>query len=89
MYGYYTGFIQKKEREMKMGKAKRKARDLDYITWYNNQNYDRVTIIVPKGTRENIKAEAKRQGKSANEFLIGFIPKQLIAERVYVGRTED
>lgn len=79
---------RKKEREMKMRKAKRKSRDLDYITWYNNQNYDRVTIIVPKGTRANIKEEAKRQGKSTNEFLIGFIPKQLIAERVFVGRTE-
>jgi len=71
-----------------MRKAKRKARDLDYIIWYNNQNYDRVTIIVPKGTRANIKEEAKRQGKSTNEFLIGFIPKELIAKRVYVGLTE-
>lgn len=71
-----------------MRKAKRKARDLDYITWYNSQNYDRITIIVPKGTRANIKAEAQRVGKSANEFLIDFIPKQLIAKRVYVGLTE-
>lgn len=66
----------------------RKARDLDYINWYNNQNYDRITIIAPKGTRENIKAEAKRNGQSANEFLLKLIPQHLVAERIYIGRTE-
>lgn len=64
----------------------RKARNLDYINWYNSQNYDRITILAPKGTRENIKAEAKRRGQSANEFLLKLIPQHLIAERVFIGK---
>lgn len=64
----------------------RKARNLDYINWYNSQNYDRITILAPKGTRENIKAEAKRRGQSANEFLLKLIPRHLIAERVFIGK---
>ena len=46
----------------------RKVRNLDYINWYNNQNYDRITII--------------------NEFLLKLIPQHLVAERIYIGRTE-
>lgn len=64
----------------------RKARNLDYINWYNSQNYDRITILAPKGTRENIKAEAKSRGQSANEFLLKLIPRHLIAERVFIGK---
>lgn len=64
----------------------RKVRNLDYINWYNSQNYDRITILAPKGTRENIKAEAKRRGQSANEFLLKLIPRHLIAERVFIGK---
>lgn len=65
------------------------AQNIAYINWYNKENYDRVTIIVPKGTKERMKAEAKRNGLSTNEFIMQFIPKNLIAERVYKGVGND
>ena len=57
-----------------------------YVNWYNSQNYDKVTIMVPKGTRENIRKEANKNGLSVNEFLRKLIPERLIAKRVYKGR---
>lgn len=64
----------------------------NYVNWYNAQNYDRVIVLLPKGSREKIKAAAKEKGLSANEFIKGFLPKELIAERQFVrknGGTEE
>lgn len=58
--------------------------DINYINWYNRENYDRVVVMVPKGTKDNIKAEAKSRGQSANEFMLSLIPERLISERVYI-----
>ena len=58
--------------------------DTSYINWYNSQNYDRILITVPKGTKQMIKEEAKRKGQSTNEFLVSLIPEHLITERIYV-----
>lgn len=57
-----------------------------YVNWYNSQNYDKLTVVVPKGTTENIRKEALKQGLSVGEFIRRLIPKHLIAERVYKGR---
>lgn len=63
--------------------------DTNYINRYNRENYDRVVIMVPKGTKDNIKAEAQRRGQSANEFLLSLIPEKLVTKRVYVKRKVE
>lgn len=81
MYGFSTGFIEESGGLM----AKQ---DTSYINWYNSQNYDRLTIVVPKGTKDNIKAEAGLNGQSVNEYLLSLIPERLISERKRVGKKE-
>lgn len=40
---------------------------------YMSKAYDRINIIVPKGERTRIKAEAEREGKSVNRYIIDLI----------------
>lgn len=46
---------------------------IDYIKKYNMEHYDRITLMVPKGTRETVKARARALGKSTNEYVNGLI----------------
>ncbi len=41
----------------------------DYFNDYNRKNYDRVTIMVPKGEREKWKALAQQEGISLAELI--------------------
>ena len=59
-----------------------------YGNWYTSQNYDRLSIFLPKGSREKIKAEAKKKGLSINEFVRSFLPNELFSERIYKGKRE-
>ena len=46
--------------------------DFDQIKYqneYNKQKYDRITIMTPKGKKDEIKAAAKAAGISVNEFI--------------------
>ena len=64
-----------------MIKRKRKVQhDYDYINNYNRTNYDRITLIVPKGVRDLIKALAEQEGESVNEYIINTLPPALVAE---------
>ena len=36
---------------------------------YQRKAYDRVTTLVPKGQREELKAHAETQGESLNAFV--------------------
>lgn len=36
---------------------------------YNDSNYDRVNLILPKGKKVKIKAHAEHQGESLNGFI--------------------
>lgn len=42
---------------------------IKYQNEYNKANYDRIEIVVPKGRKEIIKAHAKANGQSVNEFI--------------------
>ena len=57
-----------------------------YVNWYNSQNYDRVTLMLPKGSLARLKVEAEKNGVSVNEYIKGFLPGSLIAERVFKGK---
>ena len=41
------------------------------------EKYDRVQLVVPKGTREEIKEFAKSQGKSLNNWVYELICKAM------------
>lgn len=56
---------------------KDKQRQIDAANAYNKENYDRITITVPKGNREEIQAAAKAAEESTNEYI-----KRAIAERM-------
>lgn len=38
-------------------------------TRYREKTYDRITVYVPKGTREELKQYVAEQGMSINEFI--------------------
>ena len=46
------------------GKSSTKAKNK-----YNATNYDNLRIVVPKGTKDIIKAHAERNGESINGFV--------------------
>jgi len=48
-----------------MGKATTKAKNK-----YNEANYDRIALVVPKGKKEEYKKLAEAAGKSLNQFII-------------------
>lgn len=55
---------------------------LQYQNEYNKQNYDRITIMVPKGDKERITAAAKAAGyKSRNEFILAAIREKMGKDR--------
>jgi len=64
------------------------SKSTDYINWYTKENYDRLSVFLPKGSRDRIKEEAKAKGLSLNEFVRSFIPDELIADREYIGKRE-
>jgi len=44
---------------------------------YNEKNYDRLYITVPKGRKEDIKKYAESKGLSLNEFVVKIIEKNM------------
>lgn len=36
---------------------------------YNDKNYDRIALSVPKGDKDRYKAEAEKRNMSLNEFI--------------------
>ena len=53
---------------MPVSKAQQKA-----VNKYMAENYDRINLVVPKGRREELRAQAEAAGKSLNSYLIGLI----------------
>ena len=39
------------------------------VAKYRKKNYDRMEILVPKGTRDILRALAKEQGDSTNAYI--------------------
>ena len=47
-----------------VSKAQQKA-----VNKYMKENYDRINVTLPKGSKEEIKAHAEKQGESVNGFI--------------------
>lgn len=46
---------------------------VSYNREYNEKNYDRIGVMVPKGERERIREEANKVGMSVNAFIVNAI----------------
>ena len=55
-----------------MGTAATKAKNK-----YNAENYERISLSVPKGTKEKYKAIAETNGKSLNQFIIDCVEDKI------------
>lgn len=58
-----------------MGNPKTKAQNK-----YISKNYDRINLIVPKGKKSIIEAQAKKNGESVTKFLNRLINEALEKE---------
>lgn len=47
-----------------------------YDADYKRANYDHIQIMVPKGCRDDIKAEASRRGMSVSQLIIRALEAQ-------------
>ncbi|MBQ9270404.1 MAG: hypothetical protein IJ206_13005 [Oscillospiraceae bacterium] len=48
---------------------KDKSQMYDYNNRFNSDNYDRISVLVPRGDRQRIKDHAERLGVSVNAFI--------------------
>ena len=56
---------------------KNKEKELAYITKYQKDNYDRITVMSPKGTKEKLKAAATLKNMKLSEFVLYCVNKEL------------
>lgn len=56
---------------------KDKERELSYIAQYQKENYDRITVMAPKGTKDDIKKAAELKGMKISGFVLDAINKEL------------
>lgn len=69
--------------EQPTGAKKRKyteARKESNIKW-DRQNLDRLSIALPKGSRDRIKAHAESQGESVNRFIARAVDEAIERDR--------
>ena len=52
---------------------KEKFDPLKYVSEYTKEHYDKITIIAPKGTKENYKNIAKSEGLSVSQYIMGAV----------------
>ena len=55
---------------------KEKKRRIAYNNEYNRENYDRITIMMPKGTREKLKEIARERGESVNALVAALLKER-------------
>lgn len=56
---------------------KSKEKELSYIAQYQKDNYDRITVMAPKGTKEDIKKAAALKGMKISAFVLDAVQKEL------------
>lgn len=56
---------------------KKKEDALSYIAEYQKNNYDRITVMAPKGTKEDVKKIADIKNISVSAFVLECIQKEI------------
>lgn len=52
----------------------------EYKNKYAAENYDRVGLMLPKGTKDIIKSAAQKSGNSINSYIYAAISDKLTAD---------
>ena len=55
---------------------------------WDSANLDRVSIAMPKGKRETIKAAAVAAGESMNQYIIGAVDERMGREKQQITTEE-
>jgi hypothetical protein len=63
-----------------------KVSDYEYHNWYARQNYDRIQLLVPRGSRDALKRAAQAEGKSLNAFIMDRLPTEMLTQREKIGK---
>ena len=56
---------------------KDREKELTYIAQYQKDNYDRITVMAPKGSKQEIRAAAEFKKMGLSEFVLDCIKKEL------------
>ena len=56
---------------------KDKEKELSYIAQYQKDNYDRITVMAPRGTKDQIKKAAELKGMKISGFVLDCVQKEL------------
>lgn len=56
---------------------KDRERELSYIAQYQKDKYDRITVMAPKGTKEDVKRAAELKGVKMSAFVLDCVLKEL------------
>lgn len=62
-----------------MAERKRKITPeyMQKVREYNDRNYEKLTIMVPKGTKERWKTAAEERDKSVTRLIIDSVEKEI------------
>ena len=56
---------------------KDREKELSYIAQYQKDKYDRITVMAPKGTKEDVKRAAELKGVKMSAFVLDGVLKEL------------
>lgn len=56
---------------------KDKGKELSYIAQYQKDNYDRITVMAPKGTKDQVRKAAELKGMKISAFVLDAVQKEL------------
>nr|DAG63245.1 MAG TPA: hypothetical protein [Caudoviricetes sp.] len=56
---------------------KDREKELSYIAQYQKEKYDRITVMAPKGTKEEVKKAAELKGIKMSAFVLECIQKEI------------
>ncbi len=59
---------------------KDRSQMIQSVNAYNKIKYDRVTVMLPSGEREKLKAYARAHGESVNSYLLRLIQEDMKKE---------
>lgn len=56
---------------------KDREKELSYIAQYQKDKYDRITVMAPKGTKEDVRKAAELKGVKMSAFVLDCVLKEL------------
>lgn len=55
----------------------KKEDEYKYIADYQKENYDRITLLAPKGMKKDIKAAAELKGMTLSAFVMSCVQAEI------------